>query len=89
MILRWRCKTSTISFSDVNCLLLNKGLHRMDDMLHPACHVWDDFRPSLTVAWLSIHERFVENQHFNGHPDLIVQGRYPLKFGFALGNMQW
>jgi hypothetical protein len=49
-------------FYDVNKLLLDRGLHRLDDML---------------TASMAKHARsLVENQHFNGHPDLIVQGRY-------------
>ncbi len=32
----------------------------------------------MLTASLAKHARsLVENQHFNGHPDLIVQGRYP------------
>lgn len=33
----------------------------------------------MLTASVSKHSRtLVENQHFNGHPDLIVQGRYAL-----------
>ena len=50
-------------FYDVNVLLTKKGLQRLDDML---------------TASLAKHSRtLVQNRYFNGHPDLIVQGRYP------------
>jgi hypothetical protein len=63
-------------FFDVNCLLLNKGLHRMDDMLRPAS--MSGMISDMLTASMAKHSRtLVENQHFNGHPDLIVQGRYP------------
>src|SRR6185312_11355948 len=63
-------------FFDVNCLLLAKGLHRLDDMLRPAA--MSGMISDMLTASLAKHSRtLVENRHFNGHPDLIVQGRYP------------
>lgn len=63
-------------FHDVNALLLAKGLHRMDDMLRPAA--MSGMVSDMITASLAKHCRvLVENQYFNGHPDLIVQGRYP------------
>lgn len=61
---------------DVNQLLLGKGLHRLDDMLRPAamCGMLSDM---LTASMAKHSRTLVENRHFNGHPDLIVQGRYP------------
>jgi hypothetical protein len=32
---------------------------------------------TLTASMAKHARSLVENQHFNGHPDLIVQGRYP------------
>jgi hypothetical protein len=62
-------------FYDVNKLLLSKGLHRMDDMLRPAA--MSGMISDMLTASMAKHARsLVENQHFNGHPDLIVQGRY-------------
>jgi hypothetical protein len=62
-------------FFDVNTLLLSKGLHRMDDMLRPAA--MSGMISDMLTASMAKHARsLVENQHFNGHPDLIVQGRY-------------
>ncbi len=63
-------------FYDVNILLLEKGLHRMDDMLRPAA--MSGMVSDMVTASMAKHCRsLVENKHFNGHPDLIVQGRYP------------
>jgi hypothetical protein len=63
-------------FFDVNTLLLAKGLHRMDDMLRPAS--MSGMISDMLTASMAKHARsLVENKHFNGHPDLIVQGRYP------------
>ena len=64
-------------FYDVNLLLLEKGLHRLDDMLRPAA--MSGIVSDMLTASMAKHSRtLVENRHFNGHPDLIVQGRYPL-----------
>ena len=61
---------------DVNDLLLQRGLHRMDDMLRPAA--MSGMISDMLTASMARHARsLVDNKHFNGHPDLIVQGRYP------------
>ena len=63
-------------FYDVNGLLLERGLHRLDDMLRPAA--MSGMISDMLTASMAKHARaLVENKHFNGHPDLIVQGRYP------------
>lgn len=63
-------------FYDVNGLLLGRGLHRMDDMLRPAA--MSGMISDMLTASMAKHARsLVENEHFNGHPDLIVQGVYP------------
>ncbi len=63
-------------FYDVNKLLLQRGLRRLDDMLRPAA--MSGIISDMLTASMAKHSRsLVENQHFNGHPDLIVQGRYP------------
>ena len=63
-------------FYDVNGLLLQRGLHRLDDMLRPAA--MSGMISDMMTAAMAKHSRsLVENKHFNGHPDLIVQGRYP------------
>ncbi len=63
-------------FYDVNELLLKKGLHRLDDMLRPAA--MSGIMSDMLTASMAKHSRsLVENQRHNGHPDLIVKGRYP------------
>jgi hypothetical protein len=62
-------------FYDVNSLLLTKGLHRMDDMLRPAA--MSGMISDMLTASMAKHARsLVENQQFNGHPDLVLQGVY-------------
>lgn len=61
---------------DVNTTLVGKGLKRMDDMMRPAA--LSGLLSDMLTASLAKHARtLVENEHFNGHPDLIVQGIYP------------
>lgn len=63
-------------FYDVNSHLVGKGLDRLDDMLRPA--IMSGVLSDMLTASLAKHSRaLVENQYFNGHPDLIVKGRYP------------
>jgi hypothetical protein len=62
-------------FFDVNTLLTRKGLQRLDDMLRPA--IMSGLLSDMLTASLAKHSRtLVQNRYFNGHPDLIVQGRY-------------
>lgn len=63
-------------FYDVNSHLTSKGLQRLDDMLRPA--IMSGVLSDMLTASLATHARvLVENNYFNGHPDLIVQGIYP------------
>lgn len=63
-------------FYDVNSFLLRKGLQRLDDMLRPA--IMSGVLSDMLTASLARHSRtLAENQYFNGHPDLVVQGVYP------------
>lgn len=63
-------------FYDVNSNLVTKGLDRLDDMLRPA--IMSGVLSDMLTASLAKHSRtLAENQYFNGHPDLIVKGRYP------------
>jgi hypothetical protein len=63
-------------FFDVNSHLTAKGLQRLDDMLRPA--IMSGVLSDMLTASLAKHSRtLTENQYFNGHPDLIVQGVYP------------
>ncbi len=62
-------------FFDVNSHLVGKGLDRLDDMLRPA--IMSGLLSDMLTASLAKHSRtLVENCYFNGHPDLIVQGKY-------------
>ena len=62
-------------FFDVNTGLVEKGLDRLDDMLRPA--IMSGLLSDMLTASLAKHSRsLVENQYHNGHPDLVVKGRY-------------
>lgn len=63
-------------FYDVNSLLIAKGLQRLDDMLRPAA-MSGMISDMLTASLARQSRTLVANQHFNGHPDLLVRGRYP------------
>jgi hypothetical protein len=63
-------------FYDVNMLLTGKGLERLDDMLRPAN--MSGLISDMLTASVAKHSRvLVQNDYFNGHPDLVVRGRYP------------
>ncbi len=63
-------------FFDVNSLLIGKGLQRLDDMMRPAA-MSGMISDMLTASVARQSRTLVENKHFNGHPDLLVRGRYP------------
>ncbi|MGC1191696.1 MAG: hypothetical protein WA861_13970 [Candidatus Binatus sp.] len=63
-------------FSDVNELLISKGLTRLDDMLRPAN--MSGMLSDMLTASLAKHSRtLTQNDYFNGHPDLVLNGVYP------------
>lgn len=63
-------------FYDVNSHLVSKGLDRLDEMLRPA--IMSGVLSDMITASLAKHSRtLAENQHFNGHPDLVLKGKYP------------
>ena len=63
-------------FYDVNTHLVSRGLDRLDDMLRPA--IMSGLLSDMLTASLAKHARtLTQNQYFNGHPDLVVRGRYP------------
>lgn len=62
-------------FDDVNALLSGKGLHRLDDMMRPAA-LSGMISDMITASLAKFSRSLVENRHFNGHPDLIVRGKY-------------
>lgn len=62
-------------FHDVNELLIKRGMRRLDDMLRPAA--MSGILSDMLTAAMAKHARsLIENRHFNGHPDLVVQGVY-------------
>lgn len=62
-------------FFDVNTHLVGKGLDRLDDMLRPA-NMSGLLSDMLTSAVAKHSRTLTENEHHNGHPDLIVKGKY-------------
>ena len=63
-------------FHDINNLLVERGLHRIEEMLRPAA--LSGVLSDLLTASLAKHSRgLTENNYFNGHPDLVVKGVYP------------
>ena len=62
-------------FFDVNELLSAKGLKRFDDMLRPAM-MSGMISDMVTASLAKFSRALVENGHFNGHPDLVLRGRY-------------
>ncbi len=69
---------------DVNSALLQRGLQRLDDMARPA--MLSGLLSDILTDRVARHSRtLVQNQHFNGHPDLLVRGKYP-KDGISAGT---
>jgi hypothetical protein len=63
-------------FYDVNVGLIERGLHRLDDMLRPA--IMSGVLSDMLTASLAKHSRSLTvNLYHNGHPDLVVSGMYP------------
>jgi hypothetical protein len=60
---------------DVNAFLDERRLGRFEEMLRPAS--MSGFLSDMITASLATKSRsLTANQYFNGHPDLIVRGRY-------------
>ncbi len=62
-------------FFDVNKLFLEKGLPRLDDILLPA-NMSGILSDMLTSSMAKHSRTLVQNRYFNGHPDLLVSGKY-------------
>jgi hypothetical protein len=63
-------------FYDVNLLFQKKGLPRLEENLRPA--IMSGVLSDMLTASMAKHSRsLVQNRYFNGHPDLVVTGRYP------------
>jgi hypothetical protein len=62
-------------FFDVNAFLSERGLERLDDMLRPA--TMSGIISDMLTSSLAKHSRsLVVNAFHNGHPDLVLRGRY-------------
>jgi len=60
---------------DVNTLLLQKGLERLEDAIRPA--IFTGMVSDMISMYLARHSRaLVVNKYPNGHPDLIVKNHY-------------
>ena len=63
-------------FFDVNSHLVDRDLPRLEDMLRPA--ILSGALSDMLTGSLAKHSRsLVVNAFHNGHPDLIIQGRFP------------
>ncbi len=63
-------------FFDVNGYLRKNGLERLDDMLR-AANMSGVLTDMLTSAVAKHSRTLVPNEYPNGHPDLLVKGKYP------------
>jgi len=64
-------------FFDVNNFFLERGLPRLDDLLRPAN--MSGLLSDMLTASIAKHSRsLAQNTYHNGHPDLLLSGRYPL-----------
>lgn len=63
-------------FYDVNSLMREKGLERLDDMLRPA-NLSGMLSDMLTASVAKHSRTLTQNCFHNGHPDLVVRGIYP------------
>jgi len=62
-------------FFDVNSFLVEKDLPRLEQTLRPAI-LSGTISDMLTASLVKHSRTLVQNRYRNGHPDLIVQGRY-------------
>jgi hypothetical protein len=64
-------------FFDVNTMFANKGLPRLEEVLRPA-NMSGTISDMMTASMASHSRVLCQNNYHNGHPDLIVRGRYEL-----------
>lgn len=63
-------------FFDVNSFLLDRGLPRLDDTIRPA--IMSGLLSDMLTESVAKHSRsLTPNRYHNGHPDLLVAGKYP------------
>jgi hypothetical protein len=64
-------------FFDVNAMFAEKGLPRLEEVLRPAN--MSGMISDMMTASMANHSRgLCQNTYHNGHPDLLVRGRYEL-----------
>ncbi len=62
-------------FFDVNTFFLERGLPRLDDILRPAN--MSGLLSDMLTSSIAKHSRtLVQNAYHNGHPDLLITGKY-------------
>ncbi len=64
-------------FFDVNSMFDAKGLPRLEEVLRPA-NMSGTISDMMTASMASHSRVLCQNNFHNGHPDLIVRGRYEL-----------
>ncbi|MBI1191409.1 MAG: hypothetical protein GC200_12110 [Tepidisphaera sp.] len=64
-------------FFDVNTLFHERGLPRLEEVLRPA-NMSGTISDMMTASMAQHSRSLCQNNFHNGHPDLIVRGRYQL-----------
>ncbi|ALC13683.1 hypothetical protein [Sphingopyxis sp. 113P3] len=64
-------------FFDVNTLFHDRGLPRLEEVLRPA-NMSGTISDMMTASMARHSRSLCQNNFHNGHPDLIVRGRYQL-----------
>lgn len=64
-------------FFDVNTLFNDRGLPRLEEVLRPA-NMSGTISDMMTASMARHSRSLCQNNYHNGHPDLIVRGRYQL-----------
>ena len=62
-------------FFDVNTMFADKGLPRLEEVLRPA-NMSGTISDMMTASMASHSRVLCQNSYHNGHPDLLVRGRY-------------
>lgn len=62
-------------FFDVNSMFAEKGLPRLEEVLRPA-NMSGTISDMMTASMASHARVLCQNNYHNGHPDLLVKGRY-------------
>ena len=62
-------------FFDVNSMFADKGLPRLEEVLRPA-NMSGTISDMMTASMASHSRVLCQNSFHNGHPDLLVRGRY-------------